>query len=125
MNETLLQLRVEAEFGWDELVDVDAVEAPAVAFGHRQEFAPALREGDVERTLTELHAVHEELQDEGGLAAARAPFDEVGPLGRIAAVENVIEPRYPRGDRHGVGGGGGGHSATLFIGALSSRPWAP
>src|SRR4051794_7169724 len=106
MDQGLELLGIEAQFGRDKLIDVNAIQGPTVPLRNIQEFTLALGEGDVKAALTSSDAVEKELQVKGGLAAAGAAFDQVGAIGGIAAIHNRVEPRHP--------GGNGGSVKRVF-----------
>src|SRR5205085_6569319 len=67
--------------------------------GDVEELVLALGEGDVEAGVALGDSVKEELQAKRGLAGARLAFDQVDPVGGIAAAKDVIEWVGPRRDR--------------------------
>ena len=123
VDERLLLLRIEAQLGRDELVDVEAVEGPAVALGHRQELALALGERDVEAPLAPAQAVEQELQAERGLPGAGPALHEMGAAGGIAAHQDVVETWNPRRNGLGIDDGQGRHSSLST--AIRSGPPLP
>jgi hypothetical protein len=118
MDEALLLLRIETELRWNQLVDVQAVERPAMPFGNGQKFASTLRQGDVKAAFAAAHAVEEELQAEGRLPGPGAAFDQVGAVSRVATCQNFIKAWNPGWEGHRIVVCGVDHSGSgSFLGA--------
>ena len=81
-----------------ELVDVHAVERPAVGCRHRAEFVVCLREGDVERGLAPSGGRQQELQSQRRLAGAGITLHQIEPGGGQTAAEDRIQPFNGRFD---------------------------
>ena len=103
VDDRLLAFGIEAELGRDQLVDLDAVEIPAMRARHMQQFLPALRERDVEAALVLGPAFEHELERQRRLARAGLALDQVHAVAGIAAAENVIERPGPGRHRAGLG----------------------
>src|SRR5712691_164150 len=88
--ERVLVLKSRA-FGRRELRDLDPLEGPAVRIGDGPQFDLRLRERDVEAGFTAFPALDQKLHRERRLAGAWIAFDEVYPVGREAAAEQLIE----------------------------------
>jgi hypothetical protein len=99
VQDRLLALGVEAELV-DELVELDAVERPAMRRRRGPQLLGALRQGDVEALLAVRDAVEQELQGERGLAGAGRALEQVEPPLGQAAGQDVVEPGDP--GRQGV-----------------------
>ena len=90
-----LVVRVEARLRGGEIEQLDTLQRPSVAFGNHLQFRTALRKADMQCLLSQACAFEEELQCQGGLPAARLPFDEVDAVGVQAATEDLVESRDP------------------------------
>src|SRR5204863_10123521 len=87
----LLAAWIETKLGWDELVDVDAVERPAMGRRARKQLVTPFGQGHVERFFATLPRGHQELQRKRGLARSGPALDQVNASARKAARENVVE----------------------------------
>ena len=99
MEKRQLLVRVEACFGRHELEHVDAGQCPAVAGDDGPQLALALGQSDVEAALPEADALQQKLQRKGGLAGARAAFEQIDPIGIEPAAENVVQAGIAGRDR--------------------------
>ena len=84
--------------GGGELEDVDAVEGPAVRARDGAQLVLRLGERDEQDLLAALDAFEQELQRERGLAGAGVALDEVEPVGRQPAAEDVVQSRDARAE---------------------------
>ena len=98
-NMACLVVRLQLRLRRDQLQDVDAVERPAVRPGHGGELGLRLGEGDVDALLAEPHALQQALQGQGRLPRAGVALDQVDPVRREAAAQDVVEPGYARRDQ--------------------------
>ena len=87
----VLLVRPQAVLRRDQLADRDPVERPAVRVGHLAKLLLGLRERHVQDRLAAAGALQQELQRQRGLAGAGHAFDEVQPMRREAAAQNVVE----------------------------------
>ena len=65
--------------------------SPAVRRGDRAQLLVGLGQRDVEHGLARVRALEQELQRQRGLAGARHALDQVEPVARQAAHQNVVE----------------------------------
>ena len=103
MEQRQLLIGVEARFRRHELENVDAGQCPAVTGDDGAQFALALRQSDVKAALPPANALQQKLQRQGGLAGARAPFDQIDAIGIEAAAENIVQPGAAGRDRLRLG----------------------
>jgi hypothetical protein len=90
-----------------ELEDVHGVERPAVRRGDLGELRAALGERHVQPARPDRRPGEQELQRQGGLAAAGLAVEQVQVVGRQAAVEDLVEPGDPGAHARGGAHGGG------------------
>ena len=87
-----------------------------MGLGHPLECLPRCREGEKEAALALAGSLQQELEAYGGLACARAPFQQVHLFLREAAPEDVIEALDPRG--HAPQGISSGECAIQHTGSF-------
>ena len=113
MEQARLAVGGEVLVRGQQLVAVDAVQAPAVRVRHALQLLLGLGERDVHALFTGAPAFEQVLERERGLAGARVPLDQVDAVRREAARENVVEAGDPR--RHVSLGGVVHRSEDLFL----------
>ena len=91
VEDRVLLIRLEAGLAGHQLVDVDALQRPAVRGRHRPQLLLGLRQGDVEDPLSASRALLQELQGEGGLPRARQAFDEIQAPGRETPAQDRVQ----------------------------------
>jgi hypothetical protein len=102
MEDALVALAVERRLGGHQLEEGDPLEGPAVSADDEAELAFGLRQRHVEGGLAQTHALHEELQGEGGLARARLALEEVEAVPVEAAAEDVVQAPVAGGEARRV-----------------------
>ena len=88
-------LPVELRFERHQLVDVDAVELPAMAGRRRDQFLAGLAERDVKRLLAAPRPLHDELHGQRRLAGPRRALDQIEPVAHQPAVDDGVEFGVP------------------------------
>ena len=102
MNECLQVGRIDTEFRRNELQYFHSRQIPTVPSGHRQQFALAFGEGDVEASFTSHGTLDQELQAEGSFTGAGLALDEMRAKLRVASAQYIVEPPYARAYRRRI-----------------------
>jgi hypothetical protein len=92
VEEARLLVRIQGIFGGQQLVGVDAGEAPAVRARHPVELLLGFGERNVQALVVTAPSFQKELEREGGLARARVSLDEVDAIRGEATVQDAVEP---------------------------------
>src|SRR6185369_8994718 len=122
VEDRLLALGIQAEFGRNQLEDFDAVDIPAMRVRDVDKFIATFAERDVKAALALVLPLHQELQSKSRLACSRFALNQVRPVRSKTATKNVIECRKPGAHRPRILQQFG-RTATL-VHAHSLRAWA-
>ena len=92
MEKRVLRRRLELRADRRKLDHIDTVERPAVGIRHFLQLIARFRQRDVEHFLARFGAREKILQRQSRLARARFAFEQIEPVRRQPAAENIIQP---------------------------------
>jgi hypothetical protein len=96
MEKRVLRRRLKLRADRGKLDHVDSLERPPVRIRHFLKLVPRLGQGDVEHLLARLRAGEKVFQRESRLAGPRFAFEQIKPIRREPAAQNIIQPADSR-----------------------------
>ena len=94
MEHRVLVVRIELVAEREQLVDVDAVQGPAVGGGDLAQLLLGFRQGDVQHRLAARGALAQELHGHRGLARAGHALEQVQAIRGQPAIEDDVQPGH-------------------------------
>ena len=92
MEHGVLRFRLQQVFRRQHLMDMNAVQAPAMRLRNTFEFGGGFGQRDVHHGFAVAHPFHQKLQAGGGFTSAGLAFDQINPVGRQASAQNAVQP---------------------------------